>query len=132
MDSSSTHGGRGTVFLCLLLVLGSGCLTVGPTVGSDAADSPVFEGVSTTDEWGTNSVQVSLRLTPTATTDSGVTKLSVVSPDGGSFYSTTVDAGQQSVSLPLPTGESRIYAVNTVNGTVVGTLNVTVEGSTYP
>lgn len=127
----STRRSRGAALLCLLLVVGSGCLTVQPDVRSDPTGSPVFENVSTTDEWGTTSVQVTVHLTPSAT-DRGVTKLSVISHDGASFYSTTVESGQRIVSLPVPTGESQIYAVNTVNGTVVATTNVTVGGASYP
>ncbi|MDS0293871.1 hypothetical protein [Halogeometricum luteum] len=115
-----------------LLVVTAGCLTVSPSISS-ADDSPVFERVSTVSEWGTSSVQGSVTLTPAATTEMGVTRLNVIREDGSSFYATSVDAGQTSVSLPIPTGtRSRIVAVNTVNGTVVDTYNVTVRGTRYP
>jgi hypothetical protein len=115
-----------------LLVVTAGCLTVSPSISSPD-DSAVFERVSTVSEWGTSSVQGSVTLTPAATTEMGVTRLNVIREDGSSFYATSVDAGQTSVSLPIPTGtRSRIVAVNTVNGTVVDTYNVTVRGTRYP
>lgn len=115
-----------------LLVVTAGCMTVNPSIRS-SGDSEVFERVSTTSEWGTSSVQASVTLTPAATTSMGVTRLNVITQSGESFYTTTVDSGQTSVSLPVPTGtRSRIVAVNTVNGTVVETYNLTVVGSRYP
>ncbi|WP_224337500.1 hypothetical protein [Haloprofundus halobius] len=127
------HWHRRLALLAVVLVLTSGCLTVQPTVTPQAGDSSVFESVSTTDQWGTSSVQASVTLTPAATTEEGVTKLTVITESGSSFYTTTVDAGQTDVSVPLPTGQTtQIYAVNTVNGTVVARQNVTVGGSTYP
>ncbi|ELZ33949.1 hypothetical protein C474_03280 [Halogeometricum pallidum JCM 14848] len=115
-----------------LLVVTAGCVTVSPSIGS-SEDSAVFERVSTVSEWGTSSVQASVTLAPAATTEMGVTRLNVITDSGSSFYTTTVDAGQTSVSLPIPTQtRSQIVAVNTVNGTVVDTYNVTVRGSRYP
>ncbi|WP_233264980.1 hypothetical protein [Halomarina oriensis] len=62
-----------------------------------------------------------------------MSRVNVITESGGSFYSTEVDTGQTSVSLPLPTGTPvTLYAVNTVNGSVVATQNVTVSGDTYP
>jgi hypothetical protein len=115
-----------------LLVVTAGCLTVSPSISS-TDDSAVFERVSTVSEWGTSSVQGSVTLTPAATTEMGVTRLNVITSGGKSFYTTPVDAGQTSVSLPIPTERrSQIVAVNTVNGTVVETYNLTVRGSRYP
>lgn len=115
-----------------LLVVTAGCMTVNPTLHS-SDDSEVFERVSTVSEWGTTSVQASVTLTPAATTSMGVTRLNVITQSGSSFYTTTVDSGQTSVSMPVPTdGRFRIVAVNTVNGTVVDTHNMTVSGSRYP
>ncbi|WP_117595473.1 hypothetical protein [Haloprofundus halophilus] len=120
------------VFTVVLLAC-SGCLTVQPTVSLQTSDATVFENVSTTDRWGTASVDASVTLTSEATTQRGVTKVSVISESGKSFYTTTVDTGQTDVSVVLPTGQTaQIYAVNTVNGTVVARQNVTIGGSTYP
>lgn len=115
-----------------LLLVTAGCMTVNPTISS-SGDSEVFERVSTTNEWGASSVQASVTLTPAATTSMGVTRLNVITQSGESFYTTTVDSGQTSVTVPVPTETpSRIVAVNTVNGTVVETYNLTVTGSRYP
>lgn len=115
-----------------LLVVTAGCVTVSPTIRS-SGDSAVFERISTVSEWGTASVQASVTLTPNATTEMGITRLNVISASGTTFYSTGVDAGQTSISLPIPTeNPSRIVAVNTVNGTVVETYNVSVRGPRYP
>ncbi|SFL15216.1 hypothetical protein SAMN04487950_2744 [Halogranum rubrum] len=117
----------------LLLVACSGCVTVQPDVVVQEDDSSVFESVTTNSEWGTSSVQASVTLTSSATTSQGVTQINVITRDGKSFYTTTVDSGQTNVSLPVPTGQaSTLVAVNTVNGTVVGMQNVTVTGTRYP
>lgn len=115
-----------------LLVVTGGCVTVYPAIESSGS-AAVFESVSTGNEWGTSSVSASVTLTPAATTSMGVTRLNVITQGGESFYSTSIDSGQTSVSLPVPTKTpARIVAVNTVNGTVVGTHNITVTGSRYP
>ncbi|WP_224270812.1 hypothetical protein [Haloprofundus salinisoli] len=129
----STVWRRRLALLSLALLVCSGCLTVSPTVSPQSSDPTVFANVSTTDHWGTSSIDASVTLTPTATTERGVTKVGVISESGESFYTTTVDTGQTDVSVVLPTNQTaQIYAVNTVNGTVVARQNVTVGGSTYP
>ncbi|WP_089827070.1 hypothetical protein [Halogranum amylolyticum] len=131
MDSTSRL--HRAILVGLLLVACSGCITVQPDVVAEEDDSSVFESVSTKSEWGTSSVQASVTLTSSATTSQGVTRLNVITKDGKSFYTTTVDSGQTNASLPIPTRQSsKLVAVNTVNGTVVGTYNVTVTGTTYP
>lgn len=118
----------------LLLVACSGCVTVQPDIVTEGDDdSRVFKSVTTKSEWGTSSVHASVTLTSSATMSQGVTQLNVITEDGTSFYTTTVDSGQTNVSLPIPTHQSsQLVAVNTVNGTVVGTQNVTVTGTRYP
>ena len=62
-----------------------------------------------------------------------MTSLSVMTSDGSSFYTTTVDAGQTSVILPLPTkAPATIVATNTINGTIVSNVTVRVDGMKYP
>lgn len=130
---TSTFRSRLLVLVVVVALVGSGCVTAQPTITVSSNDPAVFEGFSTSDAWGTSSVQASVSLTPQATTNLGVTKLSVVTGNGKSFYTTTVDAGQTAVTLPLPTGTTAtVIAVNTVNGTTVGSANVTVSGTTYP
>ena len=130
---TSTLRSRLLVLVVVVALVGSGCVTAQPTITVDSSSPTVFEGFSTSDAWGTSSVQASVSLTPRATTELGVTKLSVTTESGKSFYTTTIDAGQTAVTLPLPTGTTAtVIAVNTVNGTTVGSANVTVTGTTYP
>lgn len=117
--------------LAVAIVCG-GCITTQPALDSTTNDSAVFESVSTADPLGTSSLQASITLVPGATTSKGVTALSVVTANGSSFYTTSIDSGQTSVTLPIPTGTSRVIATNTVNGTTVGMATVTVSGNTYP
>ena len=116
-----------------VLMFGGGCLTAQPEI-EFATDNPtVFEGISTGDEWGTSSVQSSVTLATGATTTEGVTSLSVLTRNGSSFYTTSVDPGQTSVTLPLPTQTpATIIATNTVNGTTVGSATVRISGTQYP
>ncbi|WP_160134746.1 hypothetical protein [Halococcus salsus] len=123
---------RSVLVLLAIAVACGGCITTQPTLDSTTTDPAVFESISTGDSWGTSSLQTSVTLAPGATTSEGVTDLSVVTANGSSFYTTSLDAGQTSVTLPLPMGSSQIIATNTVNGTTVGTANVTVSGNTYP
>ena len=118
--------------VALVVALGfGGCLTLGPTVTADTGNSAVFEQVSSDEPWASGRVKASVNLTPSATTDQGVTKLVVVSESGSSFDTTTVETGQTTgISLYLPAnGNATITAVNTVNGTVVGTQTVTADGN---
>lgn len=118
--------------VALVVALGfGGCLTLGPTLTADTGNSAVFEQVSTDESWASGRVKTSVTLTPSATTDQGVTKLVVVTESGSSFDTTTVETGQTSgITLYLPTnGNATITAVNTVNGTVVDTQPVTTDGN---
>ena len=123
---------RKCVFALLAIaVVCGGCVTAQPTLESTTDDPAVFERISTADPWGTSSHQTSITLAPGATTSEGVTKLSVVTVNGSSFYTTSINAGQTSDTLPLPMGTSPIVATNTVSGPTVGTANTTVSGNTY-
>ena len=123
---------RSVLVLLAIAVACGGCITAQPTLDSTTTDPAVFESISTADPWGTSSLQTSVTLASRATTGEGITELSVVTANGSSFYTTSLDAGQTSVTLPLPMGSSQIIATNTVNGTTVGTANVTVSGNTLP
>ncbi|EMA53717.1 hypothetical protein C450_07407 [Halococcus salifodinae DSM 8989] len=118
--------------MALVVALGfGGCLTLGPTVTADTGNSAVFEQVSSDEPWASGRVKASVNLTPSATTDQGVSKLVVISESGSSFDTTTVETGQTSgITLYLPAnGNATVTAVNTVNGTVVGTQTVTADGN---
>lgn len=127
----TTRNSLVAILVVSALVVMSGCLTVSPTVKTD--DSDTFRNVTTDNQWGTSSVQATVTLSSSATTTEGVNRVNVITESGGSFYTTDIDAGQTTVSLPLPTGTSAtLYAVNTTDGSVVATQNVTVNGSTFP
>jgi hypothetical protein len=122
-----------TAIFAIGLLVSGGCITAQPTIEFTSDDSDVFEDISTADRWGVSSVQSSVTLATGATTTEGVTSLSVVTQDGGSYYTTTVDAGQTSVTLPLPLNTpATIVATNTVNGTTVGNATVRISDDTYP
>lgn len=115
------------------LVVGSGCLTLGPTVTTEpteSTESTVFEQLSVTEPWASGSVETTVTLTSTATTTNGVTQLVVIAESGSTFDSTTVNSGQTSVRMYLPTNQNAtIVAVNAVDGTVVERRTVTTGGT---
>jgi len=111
-------------------VVGSGRLTLGPTVTTETTESTVFERFSVSDPCASRSVATAVTLTPTATTTSGVTQLLVVAESGTTFDPTTVDSGQTSVTMYLPTNQNAtLVAVNTVTGTVVERRAVVTGGN---
>ena len=128
---TETHRGRVVVVAVLVLVAGSGCLTLNPGMDLTTQNSTVFHDVSSSGEWANGRLVGTLSLTPNATTDQGVSQINVVAADGETFYTTPVDSGQSNVSIMTPTnGTATIVAVNTVNGTVVETRNATITGDT--
>lgn len=129
---TSTPSRRGVVATIALLglVAGSGCLTLSPTVTIETTESTVFERLSVNEPWASKSIATTVTLTPAATTENGVTQLVVLSESGSTFDSTTVDRGQTSVTMYLPTNQNAtIVAVNTVNGTVVERRTVATGGN---
>jgi len=123
---------RAAITALLLVVVGtSGCLTLQPTVSGPGSDATVVENVSTTDSWTTGHVTTTVTLTPNATTDRGVSKLTAVTSSGSVFDTQTVEVGQTTTTMYLPpSGTVTLYAVNTVNGTVVDSTTVRVSGNT--
>ncbi len=112
------------------LVVGSGCLTLSPTVTIETTESTVFERFSATEPWASGSVETTVTLTPAATTTNGVTQLVVIAESGSTFDSTTVDSGQTSATMYLPTNQNAtIFAVSAVNGTVVERRTVATGGN---
>ncbi|WP_135304562.1 hypothetical protein [Haloarcula amylovorans] len=117
--------------LVVLLALGtSGCLTLQPTVSGPSADSAIFENISTSEPWSSGHVTTTVTLSEAATTDKGVTKLTVVDASGDSYDTTTLDSGQTTTTMFFPTNQSStLLATNTVNGTVVEKRTVTTSGN---
>lgn len=112
------------------LVVGSGCLTLSPTVTMETTESTVFERLSVTEPWASRSVATTVTLTSGATTTNGVTQLPVIAERGSTFDSTTVDSGQTSVTMSLPTNQNpTLVAVNAVNGTVGEGRTVATDGN---
>lgn len=110
----------------IVLLASAGCLAHGPAVDLNTTDSVVFSGAAAGGSWAVGEVRTTVDLTPNATT-SGVSQLNVV-VDSQTFHRTALDSGETSASVVLPTnGTATLVAVNTVNGTVVETRNVTVS-----
>nr|WP_317176085.1 hypothetical protein [Halovivax sp. KZCA124] len=83
-----------------------------------------------TEPWASRSVATTVTLTSAATTTDSVTQLVVIAESGSTFDSTTVDSGQTSVTMYLPTNQNAaIVAVNAVNGTVVERRPVVTDGN---
>ncbi|GAA0199801.1 hypothetical protein ACFFQF_00605 [Haladaptatus pallidirubidus] len=107
----------------------SGCLTLNPNVSvSGLADSQIFEKVSVSDSWASGRVVASVSLTPTATTESGVRDLTVISSSGTEFDTAAVRSGQTKKSIFLPVGKSTLTAVD-FDGKTVESVEVTVRGN---
>lgn len=110
------------------LALG-GCLTLSPSVTADADDSDVFESVSVSEPWSSQRIQASATLASSPEAGN-VTQLTVVTADGSSLSTVSVDPGQTSVTLQLPANaNATIVASDTVNGTTIEKLNVTTTGN---
>ncbi len=107
----------------------SGCVTLNPRVSLNTTGSTVFETASHSGSWATGQAATNVTLTSNATTDEGVTQLNVITATGTTFYKTSLDSGESTATVMLPTnGTVMIVAVNTVNGTTVESRNATVTG----
>lgn len=110
----------------------SGCVATGPTVEADLPGS-VFRSVEVTQSiaWGANTIAVNISLTDRATTDLKVRELVAVK-DGSDVWTSSVRAGQTSVSGFFPVdAESRLFAVDS-DENVVETATVRVAANTIP
>lgn len=113
-----------------MLSLG-GCLTLDPMVES-ADESAVFENVTVQESWSTGRVSAKITLHGNATTELGVRRINVISANGGTYWTGTVQAGQTSTTAFLPAdGTVTLVAVNSSNA-VVETYRVTVNGTRIP
>ncbi len=71
-----------------------------------------------------------MTLTPAATTTTGVMKLVVFAERRSTFDSTTVESGQRSVTMYLPTKQNAtLTAVSAVNGIVVERRTLAIGGN---
>ncbi|WP_266077125.1 hypothetical protein [Haladaptatus caseinilyticus] len=106
----------------------SGCVTLGPKVSvTGLADSEIFKKVSVSEPWASGRVVASVSFTSTATTESGVRGLTVISSSGTEFDTATVQSGQTKKSIFFPVGKSTLTAVD-FDGKTVETVEVAVRG----
>lgn len=115
--------------LFVVVLLFSGCLTLGPSVTADTSESPIFGTLSSDEPWAGQQVRVAttLQSTPEA---GNVTTISVIAENGQAYSTVDVSSGQSTVILWVPANRnSTLVATNSVNSTTIGTLNVTSSGN---
>ncbi|SFR61771.1 hypothetical protein [Halogeometricum limi] len=118
--------------LVALLVVSSlafgGCLTLDPAAETDTSQSDVFADVSATESWSGPGVRTEVTLRSTDAVED-VTTLTVVDESGKTFYTTTVDPGERTLTFSLPAHQNvTLVASDSVNSSTVETLNVTTTG----
>lgn len=120
-----------TVFVVLIVVC-SGCLTLGPSIAADADESAVFESVSVDEPWASGHVRANATLAATPVA-SNVTTITIIGEDGQEYDTVSVASGQTLVPLWVPAGRNAtLVAANSVNSTTLGTLNVSTGGNRLP
>jgi hypothetical protein len=132
-DDAPRHSRRallGTAATGGLLGL-AGCLTIGPSVtATGLSRSAVFESVTMADEaWASGRVAVKMSLTPTATTEQGVRKLTTVTKSGSKFDTAMVESGQTSATLYAPTHQRVSLSATDYDGKTVETVTIRVGGN---
>lgn len=112
-------------FVCAIMC--SGCLSVNPSVQASTNDSTVFKEITVDEPWASNNVWVdaTFRRTPAA---GNVTSITVIRENGQPFSTQQIASGQTNVALALPTNQdATLVASDTVNGTTIEKLNVTIR-----
>ncbi|EMA56860.1 hypothetical protein [Halococcus thailandensis] len=124
---------RRTLAIMLVIVLiSSGCLTLGPSISADTGDSAVFESVTVDEPWASEHVRVNatLRSTPAA---SNVTTITIIGENKQTYGSISVGSGQSVVPLWIPANRNAtLVASNSVNSTTLDSLNVSTGGNQLP
>ena len=124
---------RRTLAILLVIVLvSSGCLTIGPSVSADTSGSAVFESVTVDEPWASEHVRVNatLRSTPAA---SNVTTITIIGENRQAYDTISVGSGQSVVPLWIPANRNAtIVASNSVNSTTLDSLNVSTGGNQFP
>jgi hypothetical protein len=120
------------VLVAILVVCGlafSGCLTLNPTVSAATDDSTVFADLSVDESWASQQIRVNATLS--SSPDAGnVTQITVIKENGKTFSTASVDPGQTTVYLALPTHENvTLVSSDTINGTTLDTFNVSTGGN---
>ena len=124
---------RRTLAIVLVVVLiSSGCLTLGPTISGDTGDSAVFESVTIDEPWASEHVRVNatLRSTPAA---GNVTTITIIGENKQAYDTVSVGSGQSVVPLWIPANRNAtLVASNSVNSTTLDSLNVSTDGNQLP
>lgn len=135
MDTEPSHSrrrllaGLGTAAVAAL----GGCVTSGLSMRTEGVDdSDVFESVSLSESWTANEAVGKVKLTERATTEANVRTLAVIDSEGDSVWSDTVSPGQTAVSdARFPVGPATLVAADNSDA-FVGSVSVTVDGSSLP
>ncbi|GAA0471832.1 hypothetical protein MUK72_19760 (plasmid) [Halococcus dombrowskii] len=123
---------RALAIVLVVVLVSSGCLTLGPSISADTGDSAVFEGLSVEEPWASEHVRVNatLRSTPAA---SNVTTITIIGENKQKYDTVSVASGQSVVPLWIPTGRNAtLVASNSVNSTTLDSLNVSTGGNQLP
>jgi hypothetical protein len=123
---------RALAIVLVVVLVSSGCLTLGPSISADTGGSAVFESVTVDEPWASEHVRVNatLRSTPAA---GNVTTITIIGENEQTYDTVSVGSGQTVVPLWLPTGRNAtLVASNSVNSTTLGTLNVSTGGNQLP
>ncbi|WP_256685640.1 hypothetical protein [Halococcus qingdaonensis] len=123
---------RALAIVLVVVLVSSGCLTLGPSISADTDDSAVFESLSVEEPWASEHFRVNatLRSTPAA---SNVTTIAIIGESGEAYDTVSVASGQSVVPIWVPTNRNAtIVASNSVNSTTLDTLNVSTGGNRLP
>ena len=123
---------RALAIVLVVVLVSSGCLTLGPTISADTSGSAVFESVTVDEPWASEHVRVNatLRSTPAA---SNVTTITIVGENRQAYDTVSVGSGQSVVPLWIPADRNAtIVASNSVNSTTLDSLNVSTGGNRLP
>ncbi|GAA0477467.1 hypothetical protein MUK72_01955 [Halococcus dombrowskii] len=123
---------RALAIVLVVVLVSSGCLTLGPSISADTDGSAVFESLSAEEPWASEHVRVNatLRSTPAA---GNVTTITIIGENKQEYDTVSVGSGQSVVPLWVPTNRNAtLVASNSVNSTTLDTLNVSTGGNQLP
>ena len=123
---------RALAIVLVIVLISSGCLTLGPSISADTGDSAVFESVTVDEPWASEHVRVNatLRSTPAA---SNATTITIIGENKQTYDTVSVGSGQSVVPLWIPANRNAtLVASNSVNSTTLDSLNVSTGGNQFP
>ncbi|PSQ02854.1 hypothetical protein BRC94_01010 [Halobacteriales archaeon QS_5_70_17] len=110
-----------------------GCVAVRPRVETAGVDeSDVFESVSPAESVVGKRAELSVSLTRAATTDIGVRRVNSVTESGSSYQARSVESGQTSLQLYVPTRQRATLTATNYSGETVARVEVRVTGDRVP